>query len=163
VKMERDFSNGLVIVYRSLSPALFFLIPFTAFWSGFSMWGIYGTQFRKGEFNLGQSLFGLPFLIGTVILVSIIVFLLLGSWRITLGKNTGIVFVGVGSLGWTRHFTYARDTVVSMRLTNVRINDVTQKGILIRNGSKDFVFGTLLKDKAKQFIAAVIMKAVAQV
>jgi len=27
-------------------------------WSGLSMWGIYGRQISKGEFDLSQSLFG---------------------------------------------------------------------------------------------------------
>jgi len=122
------------------------------------MWGIYGSQFRKGEFDLSQSLFGLPFLFGTVVLLSIITFLLAGRWRITLKKGLGTVFVGVGTLGWTRTFAYGRDTLVSMRMTNVRVNEVSQKGISIRNESTDLIFGTMLKEDAKQFIAATIMK-----
>ncbi len=158
VTIERDFSGATVITYRKLSPVLLFLIPFTAFWAGLSMWGIYGSQFRKGEFDLSQSLFGLPFLFGTVVLLSIITFLLAGRWRITLKKGLGTVFVGVGTLGWTRTFAYGRDTLVSMRMTNVRVNEVSQKGILIRNESTDIIFGTMLKEDAKQFIAAAIMK-----
>ncbi len=158
VKIERDFSGSTVITYRKLSPVLIFLIPFTAFRSGLSMWGIYGSQFRKGEFDLTQSLFGLPFLFGTVVLLSVIAFLLLGKWRITLKKGSGTVFVGVGTLGWTRTFAYSRETLVSMRMTNVRVNQISQKGILIRNESSDLVFGTMLKEDAKQFIAAAIMK-----
>lgn len=158
VKIERDFSGATVITYRKLSRVLVFLIPFTAFWSGLSMWGIYGNQFRKGEFDLEQSLFGLPFLLGTVVLLSIITFLFAGKWRITLKKGVGTVFVGVGTLGWTRTFSYNRDTLVSMRMTNVRVNEVSQKGILIRNETADLVFGTMLKEDAKQFITAVIMK-----
>ncbi|MBN2302609.1 MAG: hypothetical protein JXN60_08845 [Lentisphaerae bacterium] len=160
VKIERDFSEATVITYRRLSPVLLFLIPFTTFWSGLSMWGIYGSQFRKGEFDLSQSLFGLPFLFGTVVLLSIITFLLVGKWLITLKKGMGNVFVGVGSLGWSRSFTYNRDTVISMRMTNVQVNNVSQKGILIRNASTDLIFGTMLKEEAKQFIAAAIMKEV---
>ena len=163
ISIEEDFGGGRAIIYRKLSPALLFLIPFTALWSGFSMWGIYGSQFRKGEFDLGQSLFGLPFLLGTIVLLSTIMFLLFGRWVITLRKGTGTVFVGVGPVGWTRHFTYNRETLVSMRMTDVRVNEVSQKGILIRNGDTDFVFGTLLKDEAKQFIAAVIMKEAGEV
>lgn len=158
ITIERDFSGATVITYRRISPALLFLIPFTAFWSGFSMWGIYGSQIKKGEFQLMQSLFGLPFLLGTVVLLSIIAFLLVGKWRITLIHGTGSVFVGIGSLGRTRSFAYRRSTLVSMRMTSARVNDVSQKGILIRNGSTDFVFGAMLKEEARQFIAAAIMK-----
>ena len=158
VKIERGFSGTTVITYRKLSPVLLFLIPFTAFWSGLSMWVIYGSQFRKGEFDLSLSLLGLPFLLGTVVLLSIITFFLAGKWRITLKKGAGTVFVGVGTLGWTRTFAYNRDTLVSMRMTNVRVNGDSLKGILIRNESTELVFGTILKEEAKQFIAAAIMK-----
>jgi hypothetical protein len=58
IKIERGFSGSTVITYRKISPALLSLIPFTAFWSGLSMWGIYGRQIRKGEFDLSQSLLG---------------------------------------------------------------------------------------------------------
>lgn len=163
IKAEKDFRGGMTIVYRRISPVLLFFIPFTAFWSGLSMWGIYGTQFRKGEFDLGQSLFGLPFLLGTIVLLIVITFLLFGRWKISLWNGTGSVFVGVGSLGWTRRFTYNRETLVSMRMTDVRVNEVPQKGILVRTNEKDFVFGTMLKEKVKQFIAASIMKAVTEV
>lgn len=162
VKTQQDFRDGTTIIYRKLSGILFFLIPFTAFWSGLSMWGIYGAQFKKGEFDLSQSLFGLPFLIGTIVLLSVIMFLLCGKWKITMRKGFGTVFVGVGSLGWTRYFNYDRDTLVSMRMTNTRVNNVPQQGILIKNGDNELVFGTLIKEDAKQYIAATIMKQMRQ-
>lgn len=160
VKIDRDYSGATVITYRKLSPMLLFLIPFTAFWSGLSMWGIYGSQLKKGEFDVSQSLFGLPFLLGTVVLLSAITFLLAGKWQITLKRGAGTVFVGVGKIGWTRTFAYNRDTLVALRMTNVNVNGVSQKGVLIRNQAADFIFGTMLKEEAKQFIAAAIMKVV---
>ena len=35
-------------------------------WSGGSLGGIYGTQIANQEFSLLQSLFGIPFIIGTI-------------------------------------------------------------------------------------------------
>jgi hypothetical protein len=163
IKVNRDPRGGKTIVYRRVSPALLFLIPFTALWSGLSMWFIYGAQFRKGQFDLAQSLFGLPFLIGTLILLTAITHLLFGRWEIALRSGAGTVFVGVGPLGWTRHFTYNRQSLVSLRTTNVSVNDVPQKGILVRTRETDFVFGATLHEEAKRFIAASIMKAVTEV
>ena len=40
-----------------------FIVPFTCVWSGGSLFGIYGTQIVHGRFNVGMSLFGLPFLL----------------------------------------------------------------------------------------------------
>ena len=101
VEMEEGIQGEVIITYRRISRILWFLIPFTMLWSGGSMAGIYGTQIAKGQFDAKQSLAGLPFLIGTVILVSVIVSLLLVRWVITLNKGEGTVFVGRGSFGWT--------------------------------------------------------------
>jgi hypothetical protein len=158
VRIEKEFLKPTVITYRRLSPALLFLIPFTALWSGISMFGIYGTQIRKGEFDLSQSLFGIPFLIGTIVLLSVIAFLLFGKWKITLEKGAGRVFLGVGPVGWTRKFSYNRDSYVTLRATNVRVNEIPQKGILVRTGTQDFVFGAMLKVPVKMFIAAAITR-----
>jgi hypothetical protein len=160
IRVETDFRGSDRIIYRRLSPALLFFVPFTALWSGISMWGIYGTQFVEGKFDLGRSLFGLPFLIGTVVLVGVIVFLLFGRWELRLQEGAGTVFVGVGPLGWTRNFAYGRDTLVSLRTTDVRVNDVPQQGIVVRTGEGEFVFGAVLKGEVKRFVAAAILRAV---
>jgi hypothetical protein len=158
IRVEDGFSGDKTIVYHRMSPALLFLIPFTALWSGGSMYGIYWSQIRDGKFDPGQLLFGLPFAFGTVVLLAIIAYLMFGKWVIRLDRGEGSVFVGLGPLGWTRRFSYNRDTIVSFRMTSVKINDVPQKGILVRTDDKDFMFGALLKDDAKHFIAASITK-----
>jgi hypothetical protein len=138
------------------------MVPFTALWSGGSICGIYGSQIINGKFDLEQSLFGIPFLLGTVALLGFIVYLTLSKWVVTLNRGEGTVFVGVGPLGWTRRFSYNRNTIVSMCLTTVKVNNQPQKGILVRTDDKDFVFGALLKEEAKQFIAATIMREAGQ-
>ncbi|HBA83392.1 MAG TPA: hypothetical protein DCZ95_04775 [Verrucomicrobia bacterium] len=158
IKVEKDFREGVRIVYRRISPLLLFFIPFTAVWSGGSMWGIYIDPWRRGEFEIGESMMGLPFLIGTVVLLCVMAFMLFGKWVITLNKGEGIVFAGVGSLGWTRRFAYHRDSLVSLRLTDLRVNNTPQKGVLVQTDGTDFVFGATMKDSVKQFIAAYILK-----
>lgn len=158
VQMEKNPVLGTTITYRKKSAILLFLIPFTALWSGGSMWGIYGTQLARGQFDWGRSLFGLPFLIGTVILLSIILFLLLGKWQVHLHRGNGEVFVGIGQLGWTRHFTYNRDSLISLRNSAYRVNNVPQQAIHIQNGEQEFMFGATLTQEAKQFIAATLLQ-----
>lgn len=46
-----------------------FVVPFTCVWSGISLGGIYGRQVSSGQFDPTSSLFGLPFLIGSVFLI----------------------------------------------------------------------------------------------
>jgi len=160
VQLTNDLQNGTVITYKKLSALLLFFIPFTAIWSGGSMWGIYGQQISRGTFDLGKSLFGIPFLIGTLILVSLILSMLFGAWKITLHNGQGRVFFGMGPLGWTRRFTYNRDTQVGLRTSSVRVNNVQQKGILIQNGEAELIFGTLFPEPAKHYIAAAIKKEI---
>lgn len=160
VSVEEGFRGAITITYQRRSPLLIFLIPFTAFWSGMSMWGIYISPYMKGSLDLSQSLFGLPFLIGTLVLLSAIAFLLLGKWRILLDGGQGTVFLGAGPFGWTRYFTYDRDTLVSLKPTSIEVNNVRQKGIRVRTNDRDFVFGAVMKEEAKLYIGAKIQQAV---
>ena len=89
IQVEKDFQTGTVIRYYKFSSELYFLVPFTALWSGFSMWGIYGGQISRGEFDLGRSMFGLPFLAVSLLLITSIAMLLLGKWVITLKNGKG--------------------------------------------------------------------------
>ena len=68
IRVESSFDGATSIRYRTASAALLFLIPFTAVWSGGSMFGIYGTQMIKGHFDMAKSLFGIPFLLGAIVL-----------------------------------------------------------------------------------------------
>jgi hypothetical protein len=161
VKLELDPINGTKLTYRRLAPISLFLIPFTAIWSGGSIYGIYYLQIKEGRFDLRASLFGLPFLFGTIILLVFIAYLLFGKWVITMNQGEGTVFAGVFGIGWTRRFAYDKNSLVALQATNFTINDVPQQGILIRNGETNFVFGASMRQDAKQFIAAVILKHVA--
>jgi hypothetical protein len=96
--------------------------------------------------------------LGTIVLLSVIAFLFFGKWVITLFQGEGTVFVGVGRWGWTRRFSYNQNSLVSLQMSNMRTNDVPQKAILVRTDGTDFLFGAMLKQDAKQFIAAVILK-----
>jgi hypothetical protein len=69
------------------------------------------------------------------------------------------VFFGVGPFGWTRRFAYTRNTVVSLRLTSVRVNGVPQQGIMVQTDRTELVFGSTMKEDAKKFIAAYLTKA----
>jgi hypothetical protein len=163
IRIEKDFEGGITIIYHRLSSRLWSLIAFTALWSGLLMWDIYDKQFRKGQFDLDISLHELPFLLMTIVFLSIIAFRLFKKWRITLRNGTGSVFVGAGPLGWTRHFTYNRNSLVAMRTMAEAHDEPPRKSILIRTDDKDFVFGAMLKEDAKFFIAATLKKEIGEV
>lgn len=162
VRVEQDLQGGIKIIYRRISPMLLFLIPFTAVWSGLSLVGIYGTQIRKGEFDLSQSLFGLPFLLGSLVLFAIILFGLFGRWKITMRRREGNCFVGVGPFGWQRNFSFGPDARVSLEMSNYRVNNQPQEAITIQeNGRKVISFGATIGSRdVKVFIAAAMNRAI---
>lgn len=118
------------------SPIAIFLIPFMCAWSGLSLGGIHGSQIKKGEFDLTMSLFGLPFLIGTIILGSVVLMSLFGKVEVTLGQKSK-VFLGVGPIGWSRYFDWHSIKTIREELSNFRRNGRAQMGIVLEgNGPR---------------------------
>ena len=159
VRLQHDMMDGsTTVTYRRISPSLLFLIPFTLFWSGISMGGIYGTQIYKGEFDLSSSLFGIPFFLGTIVLVSITLFGLFGKWVVRLNRGDGTIFAGIGIVGWRRSFTYNRTSTVMMQDSDTRVNGKRLQCITVKTDNASTSFGSTIRDDAKEFIAAVLMR-----
>ena len=89
VQLMRNTRETIVLARHSRLQ-LIFLVPFTAVWSGFSMFGIYGSQILKHQFDLKLSLFGLPFLIGTRFLLFAIIYPLF-SWVMVKFNGSGVI------------------------------------------------------------------------
>ena len=154
VKVKSEFMKGGEIKYSRISPGILFLIPFTCFWSGLSVYGIYLEPWlKKGRLpETPQMLMGLPFLIGTIVLVSIIIYMLFGKTVITLNKGKGDIFVGIGMIGWCRHFKYNTQSQVRLVPTSTKVNNVRKYGIKISTNEDDITFGALIEDKSKQYM-----------
>jgi hypothetical protein len=162
VRIEDSPLRGRSIIYRKISPVVLFLIPFTAAWSGGSMFGIYGTQLREGHFDLMRSLFGLPFLCGTVVLVSVILFMLCGRWRVTCNQGLLEVAIEVGLLGWTRRLACDRSARVSLQTSNWQKNGAPQRVIQVDGQQGTLKFGAMIPDDAKAFIAEALRRTIAE-
>ena len=153
--------NGVAIGASTRSPIAFFLVPFMLVWSGGALGGIYGTQIMKGEFNLVLSLFGLPFLAGSVLFWAITLMALAGKVEVTLRGKLGTVFVGVGSLGWKRPFRLEEVQSISEELTETRSHKrgrSTSRAILL-DGPKPLRFGSGLSAERRQFIIQALRAA----
>ncbi len=125
---DEDF-RGWRIGASTRSPAAFFLVPFMCVWSGFSLGGIYGTQIAKGEFNLGMSLFGIPFVLGTILFGAFAVMTVCGRVDVMVDDSDGRLFAGVGPFGWTRRFDWSKVTKIEDDL--VRYDDSSNSGHVI--------------------------------
>jgi hypothetical protein len=114
VQLEETM-DGFRLTLSTRSCIAIFLVPFTLFWAGGSLGGIYGTQIAKGEFNWMMSLFGLPFMVGSFFLIALTVMSVCGRTVVELAG--GKFSVRTGALGVYRTRSAAWPDVRSCRLT----------------------------------------------
>lgn len=87
-------------------PLLLFLVPFTLVWAGGSMGALYGSQIASGKFSPFFSLIGLPFMAGSVMLVTMCLMALAGNVVVEVRSGYGTVFTGVAGIGLTHRFQW---------------------------------------------------------
>lgn len=136
--------DGFRLVVSTRSCIALFLVPFTLLWAGGSLGGIYGTQIAKGRFELALSLFGIPFLLGSVFLVGLTAMAVAGRCVVELAGER--FSVRVGALGVYRTRAVAWDAVRSCRLTEVtrggRNYSTTYQVEIEADGAKPLFFGS---------------------
>lgn len=146
----REEPARIVLGATTRSPIAIFLVPFMMVWSGGSLGGIYGTQILHRHFNLGQSLFGIPFLIGTVFIGSAALMATFGKVEISIGR-VSTIFTGIGSLGWTRRFNWLSVKSIREDFGNFNENGRPQRLIYIE-GDNTLKFGSGLTENRRSFI-----------
>lgn len=147
-----DSTFGWQITASTRSPIAFFLVPFMLVWSGFSLGGIYGSQFFSGEFSLLLSLFGIPFFLGSLLLGSLVIMAICGKIVITVERNQGRVFTGVGPIGWTRNFDWGSITAIEETATRNHSSESNRFHIALI-GQQRLKFGSGLSDEKRYYIA----------
>jgi hypothetical protein len=155
----RSQGNEFEVGATARSGAAIFLVPFTLLWSGGSMAGIYGTQIAKGRFDLTQSLFGIPFLLGSLVLIPITLMTIFGKVVVRSSGDQGGVFIGVGPFGWTRKFRWTEVKMVRSALTKWKQNE-RNLPLIELDGPKPIRFGSQLSEKRRAFLLAVLRRRV---
>ena len=153
----RAAAGGFSASASTRSAQAWFLVPFMCVWSGFSLGGIYGSQFLKGHFDLGNSLMGIPFVLGTLLFGTQAVMSACGHVSIALIGDEGSIFEGVGPLGWTRRFRWSdlesvREGRASYLSGRGRQNDLLI-ALHFKSGSQPPLrFGTMLSEERRWFL-----------
>jgi len=142
--------RGFEVGVSTRSPGAFFLVPFMCVWSGFSLGGIYGRQFAKGHFDLKMSLFGIPFVLGTLLFGSIAVMSVCGKVVVTVDGDDGAIFTGVGPIGWRRKFNWRE--VSAIRRTEKYGNRGSVLQQITFEGQKRLNFAAGVKDERLDFL-----------
>jgi len=146
-----DDLRGWRIGASTRSPAAFFLVPFMCVWSGVSLGGIYGTQIAKGEFNLGTSLFGIPFVLGMLFFGAIAVMTVWGRIDVIGQDSGGRLFTGVGPFGWSRRFKWSEITRIDEDVLGYEYTGSNGKVVALV-GKTRLKFGSMLSDARRYFL-----------
>ena len=159
--VESEYADGLPVTtlrYKRISPSALFLVPFTCVWAGGSMAGIYGSQIAKHAFDLKLSLFGIPFVIGSIVLILSCLFALFGKHVVTLSCGNGTYFRGVGPFGRTTRFGYNRETKVLCGETAYRVNGRSLPCLKLTNlnAAVSVKICTGMDEDALEYIAALL-------
>jgi hypothetical protein len=136
-----------------------FLVPFACVWSGISLTGIYGKQITSGQLDIGSSIFGLPFLIGTFFLVGMCLMTVAGKTEITRSGDRLSLFSGVGPIGWTRNYQWSDFSNVreDSRRNGINWNRQGQIAVLLE-GKRRAAFGSMWNEERRYFVLSALRK-----
>lgn len=151
ISTPRGFEAGA----STRSPIAFFLVPFMCVWSGLSLGGIYGTQIASGKFELSQSLFGIPFVIGTVIFGSIALMSICGKVTASVADDTLTLFTGIGPFGWRRRLSWSQVTEIRRTQSARRRNSADIHQITIV-GDRTYHFAAGIKRARQEFLLGML-------
>ena len=144
------------------SPVAFFLVPFMCAWSGLSLGGIYGSQIIKGQFNPLVSLFGLPFLIGTIFLGSTAAMAVCGKVRVRVRLDEAEVFAGVGAIGWRRRLAWPDISKITEGRSQINDSGRRSTGICLQGNGHVVKFATGVSEERRDFMMAVLRRMLAR-
>ena len=151
-------ADGFTAGATTRSWTALFIVPFTCVWSGFSMFGIYGTQILKGHFSLGPSLFGIPFLIGSIFLVSWCAMSVAGKVSVSVHGDRLAIFTGVGLLGLTR-IANLSDFKTAREDWGHFTNNNQPSRVIRLEGARALAFGSMLNAERRYFLLAALQSA----
>ncbi len=151
----RETMDGWIAGATTRSPVAFFIIPFMCIWSGASLGGIYGSQIIAGKFDLFMSLFGIPFVLGSVLFWSVAIMCVAGKVELTASGEDLTVFTGVGKLGWTKKITITQASRVYTSGINYHYPGSNNVNIIIE-GPPNTRFGSGLSFVRQMFLSQLL-------
>ncbi len=135
-----------------------FLVPFMLVWSGASIGGIYGSQIVNGKFDPLLSLFGIPFLLGSIFFWGVAIMSIWGRIEVTIRGDDGELFTGVGPIGRRRKFKCSDISFVGEQLQHTQKNSYYE---VVLSGATRIKFGSMLNEERRHFITEVLRTMVA--
>jgi hypothetical protein len=135
-----------------------FIVPFTCVWPGMSLSGIYGRQITSRHFEPVSSLFGFPFMIGSIFLVAMCAMTVAGKVELSQSEDRLSVFIGVSKLGWSRTFLWSD---FSSAREDGRRNGFNWNGhghVIVMEGKRRVAFGSMWNEEKRYFVLSALKK-----
>jgi len=140
------------------SPEVFLVIPFMVVWTTITVARLYSPQLASGKFNLLASLVGLAFLAPAVYMGLIVLMMVCGKVTVTVINDEGLIFTGVGSIGWKRRFRWSDVQRIVENYCKVR--HARSKGLkkLQFEGQTRLSFASMVSEPRRHFMLHVLKR-----
>ncbi len=152
----RELGGGFEIGSTTRSRAAFSLVPFATIWSAITLGGCYGTQIYKRQFDLASSLFGIPFLLGSIFLISSALIAVCGKIIVKGSGEQASISIGVGPVCYTRRFRWSEIKRIHQRLSNYEQNGQYLPVIELQREGKPIRFGRQLTEPRRRVLLAML-------
>ena len=113
----------------------------------------------KGHFNLPMSLFGIPFLIGSIFLVSFCAMCVAGKVTVSVHGDRVAVFTGVGPFGFTRTGSLSEFKSVREDFGYGSMNTNRASRVIRLEGTRAMAFGSMLSTERRYFLIGALKTA----
>ena len=150
-------SNEVIFGATTRSATALYLIPFTCIWSGFSLSMLYGSQIANQQFSLHESLFGIPFLLGSILLIIQCLMSVFGKVEICANREGGTIFTGIGPIGSKKSFLWREISTINNGISKPWFQRDDQEAIVIE-GTSSYTFGGDLNEQRRYYILNALKK-----
>lgn len=141
---------GWRLVASTRSHGAFVDVPFAIFWTSLTT-GFTVAQIAAGEFTPFMALFLSPFVLATFVLWAFAAMRIAGKFVVSVERGEGRVFVGVGSIGWTRRFDW--NEIASVEEDALWYYYSGSSGVVISLlGATQINFGSLLSHPRREWM-----------
>jgi hypothetical protein len=146
-----ETADGFSAGARFRSHLSTYVVLFTLFFSVVSLSIAYGYQLVTGQFDPGLSLFGIPFLVATIVLGTVSLVAVWGRCTLVVRGDAAELFTGIGPFGRRRRFRWSGIYAVNEVKSKVEVNETTLPTLCLE-GDTRVRFGVLLTTERRHFL-----------
>ena len=106
-------------------------------------------------------MFGIPFVLGTLLFSAIAVMSVCGKITVTVDDGLGRLFAGVGPIGWARHFNWTEITAIEEDYAAYHCKNGSCPVVIALVGSTKLKIGAMLSEACRVFLVQELRRLLA--